>query len=105
MLLRDRPGGSATGRRLHSIWAVMKIPLAVGMAVAMCWMLGTYLSAVQTLPPGAVWPGASIWRTARWARIAYACAIGVGAVGCVYAILVLLLLRARQVREFYNPVD
>ena len=62
-VFRDAPGRSR-GRRLHRIWAAVKIPVALAAALGLWWMFASFLDAAAVLPRGAV------GRMSRWVRAA-----------------------------------
>lgn len=88
LVLRQHPKGG----RLHAIYAWLKIPLAIGCAIAWVWMFSSFAGSVaggtNTAP---------MWR----GRMTFA-AIAIAVLGCAYPIGLLLALRSQSVRNYYN---
>jgi hypothetical protein len=97
LTMRQRP----STRRLHLIYAALKIPLAVLAAVG--WFLfiddlTRSMTAVASMGPGASSPplvGAS-------SAGAMAIAIMLGLAACAYPVALLILMNMRNVREYYR---
>lgn len=89
LVLRQSPRGAA----LHAVYAWIKIPLAIlgGVAIAMLW--GSFIGGMMQ---GAV--GASD------VTAVYVIAAMIALAGCIYPIALLIVLRTRGVRDYYNSV-
>jgi hypothetical protein len=92
---------SLRGRRLHLIYALLKIPVAVLAGVGLAWMWSSFIVNVATTtggvtPPAGVTSGmtaAAMW----WAALLVL-------LGCAYPIFLLVALRTPTVREYYATV-
>jgi amino acid transporter len=93
------------GRRPHTVWAVIKIPLALAASACLYWMLNSFLRTSATLPPGLVFGNPAVARATRWAHAAYWPTVLAPALGCVYAIVVLVAFRTPAIRDFYRRSD
>ena len=84
------------GRMLHWIYVALKIPLAVGTAVASAWMWSTFMRSMPN--PNNAAPQGAILTTS----------ISMGAmpavIGAVYAIVLLFLLMSKSVRSYYRQL-
>jgi hypothetical protein len=87
---------SPVSLRLHRIYAWTKLPLAVAGALGIGWMYGSFLSAFTPRPA----PGQSSLSAVFWTW-----AIGAIALSCGYPIGLLIALRSRQVRAYYNSIS
>jgi hypothetical protein len=103
--LRRTGRRTATGRKLHAVWALLKLPVAAGGGLALCWMLNTFTEAVGAAPANAIFAGSGTARLLSWADLAYGWAVAAAVLGGLYPLIVLVLLRTRTVREYYNPTD
>jgi len=90
------------GRRPHTVWAVIKIPLALAASACLYWMLNSFLRTSATLPAGLVFGNPAVARATRWAHAAYWPAVVAPALGCVYALAVLVAFRTPAIRDFYR---
>jgi hypothetical protein len=99
MVLRD----SLRGATLHRIYAWLKIPLAILGAVVWVWLWESLFSGVTaSVPPQAAGgpQGAAAVRTGAIIH-----AIVFTALGCAYPIALLIALRTRSVRAYYQSED
>ena len=104
--LRRTGRRSATGKRLHAAWAVLKIPVAAGGAVALCWMLGSVQAALDAVPRGTILgPARAPFNPELVARNAYSPVIVAAVLACVYPMIVFFLLRAKAVRAYFEPAE
>jgi len=89
-VLRQQP----VGRRLHVAYALLKIPAALlsGFAVYLLW--GRVVAGFNASTPGA---SASDGDTG-----VLVAAIVVGVVGCIYPVILLLVMRMRSVRQYFD---
>jgi hypothetical protein len=94
LTLRESP----RGRRYHQIYAAIKIPLAVTGGVAFAWLMTGLLSSLRTLNPGI---GAGGF-TARSVQVMMTLGIAIAAAGLIYPVVLLIVLRLRTVREYYD---
>jgi hypothetical protein len=94
--LRQRP----SARRLHLIWAMLKIPLAVVGAVG--WYLFIYdlTQSLSSMTP--MTPAAQTTATASSTAGAMVFAIIIGVIGCAYPIALLIVMNTRTVREYFR---
>ena len=104
LVLRATPG-RPRGRRLHTVWAVVKIPSALAASAGVYWLLDHFLKTTATLPAGSSYASATIARATGWAQAAYWPAIILTAIGCLYPIVVLAVFRTRYIRDFYRRVN
>ena len=103
--LRDAPPRSQAGRRLHTVWVALKIPLAMGTGLALYWLLNSYVTAVGPAGRTTSARGTGVVRALIDPRTAYPVVITISALGCVYPLVALLALRTRNVRDFYRPPE
>ena len=87
MTLRQSP----KSRRLHLVYAVLKIPVAIASGLAVVWMIDSFATGVSTSPQGA-------GNLARW------WGLGPAAVACLYPLILLVVLNTRSVREYFASV-
>jgi hypothetical protein len=83
--------------RLLRIYAWVKIPLAMMAGAALGWMIYGFATAVKNTP-GGVSTTSGFFMIAVWIAILIA-------LGLAFPISVLIVLRARSVREFFNTVS
>lgn len=95
LTLRDSP----RGRRYHQVFAAIKIPLAITGGVAFAWLMTGLLSSLRTLNPG-IGAGAP---TARSVQVMTTLGIIMVVAGLIYPVALLIVLRSRSVRDYYNP--
>jgi hypothetical protein len=86
---------SPRARRLHLIYACVKIPVALGGGMAFAWLMGQLVGSVAAATPGA---------TAATNTVVLVWGLVLGGVGCIYPVALLIALNARSVREYYNSV-
>jgi hypothetical protein len=101
LILRATPA-RPRGRRPHTVWAAIKIPLAIAVSVCLYWMSNSFLRTAATLPPGLAFGNPAVARATRWANAAYWPAVIAPALGCVYAVVVLVAFRTPAIRDFYR---
>lgn len=103
LLLRGLP----SGRRLHFNWACLKIVVTVVGAVAFWWMTDRFYE--QLLRYNAAAPGINVGRFAAAAPRTFMAQpwhpVVVGLAGLIYPLAVLVVLRARAVREYFQPSE
>ena len=89
MVLRQSP----SGRRLHLIYAVLKIPVALAAGLSFAYAMHQMMSgfAAAGAPTGVGW-GVSLWAAVP------------AALGCLYPVALLIALNTRTVREYYHSV-
>jgi hypothetical protein len=92
MVFRQSP----KSRPLHRFYAWLKIPVALAGAAGMAWMYGAFVGAFSPPVARGASPGAVVFW--MWAA-------GMGVVGCGYSVAVLLVLRSRRVRGYYNSIS
>lgn len=80
---------SLIGRRLHLIYAWLKLPLAVAGGIAMTWLYTTFLN----IRPGAAMANPGIIYGALWMSL----------IACIYPIALIITLSTRSMREYYKP--
>ena len=80
---------SPRGRRLHLIYAFIKIPLTVAAGVASAWVMSDMMSG---LPGGGAAP----------TRVALFTGVVPVLLGCAYPVALLIALNVRSVREYYS---
>ena len=87
---------SLLGRRLHLIYAWLKIPLAIAGGAAAAWMFTSLTQSAAAANPQAMpAPGiAAVWGTAA--------VIGV-LVACIYPVALLIALSGKTARDYYDP--
>jgi hypothetical protein len=90
MLLR----GSAIGRRLHLIYAFIKLPLAIGGAVVGSIMVSSMFSGAST---GAMPPGMNYFVTAF--------AVMGALIPAIYPIVLLIVMQTRSVKEWVGIIS
>lgn len=90
MTLRQSP----RGRRLHLIYACIKIPLAIAAGVASAQVARDFAAAMAAIPGGAAAAGAGGWSL-------FSGVIPV-VLGCAYPIALLVVLNLKPVREYYR---
>ena len=99
LLLRGLP----SGRRLHRAWAWAKIPLAAVVGVAFWWMTSRFYGDLADYnlqsPTVRLFNAAPRWMPQPWHPVVAAL------LALAYPVFVLLALRARSLREYFNPVD
>jgi hypothetical protein len=88
---------SLKGRKLHFIYAAIKIPLAIAAIIGVYWVTTSFLMNSPMIPPQARNQAA---RTG--AAIFYAALAGLG---LIYPIALLIALNTRGVREYYSGVQ
>jgi hypothetical protein len=87
---------SPASRRLHRIYAWAKLPLALAGAVGVGWMFDSFMTAFAPRPPpGQPGPSMMFW---TWT-------IGATVLSCAYSIGLLIALRSRTVRAYYNSIS
>ena len=90
-VLRD----SIQGRRLHLIYAGIKIPLALALGSTITFVGHELIQALRASAPSpAMFP----------MRVAYIVGGVAAGVGCVYPVVLLIVLNTRRVREYYHSV-
>ena len=104
-VLGDAPGKSSAGRRFHIVWAAIQVPVALVATLSLWWMLNVFIDTVSGHPQIRSIARGSLGQMTAWAQEVYAFVLVAGAIACAHAMVVLLLLRAKRVRAFYNPVD
>ena len=82
---------SDKGAKLHWIYVALKIPAAMLAAGGMWWMWSQLLTS---MPTGAV-------KAVTWVSLV---AIIPAALGCIYPLKLIFVLRSRSVRAYYNSV-
>jgi hypothetical protein len=98
LLLRGLP----SGRRLLFTWAWLRIPVAATTAVAFWWMASTFYDAVADYTGTSGMRPAAAPRTLilePWHPVA------AGLLAQVYPLALLIALRSRMVREYFNPTE
>jgi hypothetical protein len=96
-VLRDSP----RGRKLHLIYAWIKIPLALACALSAWWLVNSYLEAANAQAAAA--------GGATWTMNPFASRLGVqetvlAVLGVIYPIALLIVMQARGVKEYYGGV-
>jgi hypothetical protein len=91
MVLRDSP----SGRRLHLIYACLKIPLAVAAGASFAYCIYELMSslAASTGAPAQVGFGPTTWVTVP------------AALSCIYPVALLIALNSRSVRAYYQSAS
>jgi hypothetical protein len=89
MVLRQSP----SGRRLHLIYALVKLPLAIAGGIGLVWLA---TGMANTFGPG----GASAAGTTPREAIGWGIALAIG--GAIYPIALLIALNTRGVRDYYR---
>ncbi len=79
---------SLSGRRLHLVYAWIKIPLAVGGGVAILWITTMFLS----MSPG--------FSFGSWGSVF--AGVWISVIGCIYPIALIICLNSRAMREYYG---
>ncbi len=92
MVLRQ----SASGRKLHLIFAVFKVPLAIAAGVGLTWLFTTFL--------GAAGPGVPASAAAAARTPFVMMGIGLSVIGCIYPIALLIALNTRSLRNYYGSI-
>jgi hypothetical protein len=87
---------SPASRRLHRIYAWVKIPVALAGAVGIGWMYGSLVGAFTAMP-GQGQPAATM--------VFWMYTIGAAVLGCAYPVGLLFALRSSQVRAYYNSIS
>ena len=95
LTLRDSP----RGRRYHQVFAAIKIPLAVTGGVAFAWLMTGLLTSLRALNPGM---GAGL-PSARAIQTMTTLGIMMAVIGLLYPVVLLIVLRTRTVKDYYNP--
>ncbi len=80
---------SLAGRRLHLIYAWLKLPLAVAGGMSMTWLYSTFLN----IGPRAAIARPGIIYSALWMSV----------IACIYPIALIITLSTRSMREYYRP--
>jgi len=92
--LRNAPSAA----RLHRWYAMMKIPLVIGATAAAVWLSSSMMKSMMASMPAGVPASAYTWRfMAASAVVPALFALG-------YPVALLIALRSRPVREYYNAV-
>jgi hypothetical protein len=93
--------GLPSGRRLHQVWAWLKIPVTLIAALTFWWMTARFYDrfAAYGVPQPLVPVGRARagFMPQPWQPFA------AGLVALVYPVVVLIALRARSVREYFQP--
>jgi hypothetical protein len=83
---------SLSAGRMHMIYALIKIPTVVFGMIAAWWMANSFMSGLPGTPTGAGSPAATCgMSSAVWM-----------ALGLIYPIALLITLRTRSMREYFN---
>ena len=63
----------------------------------------TFTESMAALPRNIALPGGTVGRTVRWAQLVYWPVVVAAALACVYPVIVLVLLRTKSVRAYFEP--
>lgn len=80
---------SLAGRRLHLVYAWLKLPLAVVGGIAITWLFTAFFS----LAPGGAFAGTGMIYSALWMSF----------IACIYPIALIITLNTRSLRQYYKP--
>lgn len=91
LVLRESP----RGRKLHLVYAMLKIPVTILGAVAGWWVTTSFFDAFMAAAGSAATPAGM-----------FSAGIGMilGAIGLIYPIALLIALQSRTVKDYYNSV-
>jgi hypothetical protein len=87
---------SPLSRKLHRIYAWLKIPAAVAGGIGIGWMYSSFVGAFA--PRGTQGPSAA-------ALVFWMYAVGAAVLGSAYPVGLLITLRSMQVRAYYNSIS
>lgn len=87
--------GSPNARRLHQIYAAVKIPLAVAGAVAFAWLMSELAQFLQASGGGGAVasPGLSTFTTIS---------VTLAGMGTIYPLVLLIVLRRKALRDYFD---
>jgi hypothetical protein len=97
LVLRDSP----RGRKLHLIYAWIKIPLALACALSAWWLVNSYLEAANSQAAAA---GGATWMMNPLASRLGVQETVLAVLGVIYPIALLIVMQARGVKEYYGGV-
>jgi hypothetical protein len=87
-------GHSRSARRLHWIYVVVKIPLAIMGGIGLAFMICQFTATLSS--------SAAPWAPSDTTRIALGVSVLLALLGVLYPLVLIIELRSKKVREYYN---